>query len=257
VAPEQLGWAVGALAEGVGIRAVARVFAVDPKTVLVWLVEVAEQAAACSPYVLHDVRVTQVPRAALLALLSAVQTGEVSDTEAIQRLERSPHGVWGALAPVTTRRRTLDVGDRTLALAPRVVQQVVQGLAPGGVPWCLTDGCKDSLTALLTHYGQWGQCPRRPDTGPAPTSRWRPLPQLLEAPGIKTVRRRRLGRVCHRGVCGTLEAVPQVLAAHGWQINTACLERVNLSMRQPVAAVGRRGSTRWKGEEGWRQQLAW
>jgi transposase-like protein len=34
VPPEVLVWAVGALAEGLGIRAVARVFAVDPNTVL-------------------------------------------------------------------------------------------------------------------------------------------------------------------------------------------------------------------------------
>src|SRR6516225_9556785 len=42
VAPEKLVWAVGALAEGLGIRAVARVFEVDPNTVLHWLVEVAD-----------------------------------------------------------------------------------------------------------------------------------------------------------------------------------------------------------------------
>jgi len=46
VAPEKLVWAVGALAEGLGIRAVARVFEVDPNTVLQWLVEVADHAAA-------------------------------------------------------------------------------------------------------------------------------------------------------------------------------------------------------------------
>jgi hypothetical protein len=34
VAPELVVWAVGAFAEGLGIRAVARVFEVDPNTVL-------------------------------------------------------------------------------------------------------------------------------------------------------------------------------------------------------------------------------
>ena len=34
VAPELVVWVVGALAEGLGIRVVARVFAVDPNTVL-------------------------------------------------------------------------------------------------------------------------------------------------------------------------------------------------------------------------------
>ena len=94
-------WAVGALAEGLGIRAVARVFEVDPNTVLAWLVEVAEHTAAFSPYFLHDVRVTQVQLDALFALRSAVKAGEVSEAEAIQRLSRSPHWVWGAIDPVT------------------------------------------------------------------------------------------------------------------------------------------------------------
>ena len=60
----------------------------------------------------------------------------------------------------------------------------------------------------------------------------------------------------HRVVFGTLEAVQQVLVARGWQINTAFIERVNLSIRQHVAAVGRRVTTLCKGEEGLHQQLA-
>jgi transposase-like protein len=48
VPPEVLGWVVGAVAKGLGIRAVARVFAVDPNTVLQWVLEGADQATACS-----------------------------------------------------------------------------------------------------------------------------------------------------------------------------------------------------------------
>src|SRR4029453_13313139 len=83
VASEKLVWAVGALAEGLGIRAVARVFEVDPNTVLAWLVDVADHAAAFTQYFLHDVRVTQVQLDELFALLSAVKTGEISEGEAI------------------------------------------------------------------------------------------------------------------------------------------------------------------------------
>src|SRR5215468_9627661 len=256
VAPEKLVWAVGALAEGLGIRAVARVFEVDPNTVLAWLVEVAEHAAAFSQSFLHDVRVTQVQLDELFALLSAVKAGEVSDAEAIQRLSRSPHWVWAAIDPVTKVLLTIEVGDRTLAMAQRVVHQVVQGLAPGCVPLFLTDGFKEYTTALLTHYGQWVRPARQRAQGPAPKPRWMPLPALLYAQVVKTVRRRRLVRVKHRVVFGTPEAVRQVLAACGWQINTAFIERVNLSMRQHVAAVGRRVSTLCKGEQGLHQQQA-
>jgi hypothetical protein len=43
-----------------------------------------------------------------------------------------------------------------------VVHQVAQVLAPGCTPLFLTDGFTDYLTALLTHYGQWGQLSARP-----------------------------------------------------------------------------------------------
>ena len=249
-------WAVGALAEGLGIRAVARVFEVDPNTVLAWLVEAADHATAFSRYFLHDVRVTQVQLDELFALLSAVKAGEVSEAEAITRLSRSPRWVWTAMDPVTKLLLAIDVGDRTLAMAQSMVHQVVQVLAPGCVPLFLTDGFKEYATALLTHCGQWVQLPRRQATGPAPKPRWMPRPQLLYAQVIKTVRRRRLVRVRHRVVFGTLETVNAVLAPLGCEINTAFIERLNLTIRQHVAAVGRRVSTLCKGEDGIQQQLA-
>jgi IS1 family transposase len=256
VSPDKLVWAIGALAEGLGIRAVARVFEVAPNTVLAWLIEVADHATAFSRYFLHDVRVTQVQLDELFALLRAVKAGVVSETEAIRRLSRSPQWAWTALDPVTKLLLTIDVGDRTLATAQRVVHQVVQVLAPGCVPLFLTDGFKEYTTALLTHYGQWVQPARWRAQGPTPKPRWMPLPQLLYAQVIKTVRRRRLVQVSHRVVFGTRSAVQQILAAHGWQINTAFVERVNLTIRQHVAAIGRRVTTLCQHEEGLRQQLA-
>ena len=82
---------VVALAEGVGIRAGARGFEVDPHTVLVWLVAATDQLQAFSPYVLHEVQVSPVHLDALFGVLSGVKMGQVSDAAAIQHLERSPH----------------------------------------------------------------------------------------------------------------------------------------------------------------------
>src|SRR5436190_19351245 len=47
-----------------------------------------------------------------------------------------------------------------------------------------------------------------------------------------------------------------VLAACGWQINTAFVERLNLDLRQHVAAIGRRVATLCKGEDGLCHQLS-
>ena len=256
VAVERMVHVLACLAEGLGIRATARVFEVAPNTVLHWLVEAAEQLHAFTSYFLCEVHVQQVQLDELYAVLSAVKDGKMREDEAIHRLSRSPHWVWTAIDPQSKLLLAIAVGPRTRAMAQRFVHQVVQVLAPGCVPLFLTDGFQEYLIALLTHFGHWVQPERRQATGRASKPRWMPLPHLLYAQVIKTVRRRRLVRVRHRVVFGTLAVVQQVLAACGWQINTAFVERLNLNIRQHVAAIGRRVSTLCKGEDGLGQQLA-
>src|SRR2546426_9126407 len=131
------------LAEGLGIRATARVFEVDANTVLHWLVEAAEQLTAFSAYFLCDLHVAQLQLDELYAVLRDLKTGAISEDEAIQRLERSPYWVWTAMEPKSKLFMVVDVGTRTLAMAQRVVHRVVQMVAPDCVPLCLTDGHKD------------------------------------------------------------------------------------------------------------------
>jgi IS1 family transposase len=255
VAVELIVRVLACLAEGLGIRATARVFEVAPNTVLQWLVEAAEQLHAFSASFLCEVHVEQLQLDELYAVLSAVKDGDLSEAKAIKRLSRSPHWVWGAIDPVTKLLVAIDVGERTQAIAQRFVHHVAQVLAPDCAPLFLTDGFREYMTALLTHYGHWVQPPRQQAKGPMPKPRWMPLPQLLYAQVIKTTRRRRLVEVKHRVVFGTMAAVNHVLRPLGWQINTSFIERVNLSIRQHVAAVGRRVATLCKGEAGLRQQL--
>jgi hypothetical protein len=243
------------LAEGLGIRATARVFEVDANTVLHWLVEAAEQLRAFSAYFLCDVHVRQLQLDELYAVLRDVKTGALSEDEAIEHLERSPTWVWSAMDPDSKLLLVIDVGTRTLEMAQRVVHQVVQVLAPHCIPLCVTDGLKDYGTAFLTHFGSWIQPARRRDKGPLPKPRWMPVPELLYAQVVKSYRRRRIVGVTYRVVFGTMERVQQVLSACGRKINTAFVERLNLDIRQRVAAVGRRVNTLCQGEDGLRQQL--
>ncbi len=167
---------IACLAEGLGIRGTARVFEVDPHTVLQWLVEAANQLRAFSQHFLHDIRVRQVQLDELFALLSAVQDGAVSAADAIVRLERTPQWVWVAMDPESKLLLAIDVGNRTLAMAQRVVHHVAQVLAPDCAPLLLTDGFREYLTGLLTHYGHWVQPSRRQAKGPSPKPRWMPYP---------------------------------------------------------------------------------
>ena len=140
-------------------------------------------------------------------------------------------------------------------MAQRVVHQVAQRLAPTCVPVCLSDGFKGYLPAIVGHFGFWVHPERRQDKGPRPKPRWMPLPGLLYVQVVKQYRRRRVVGVQHRVIFGTLVAIEQVLSTYGWRINTAFVERLNLDIRQRVAAVGRRVNTLCKSEDGLQQQL--
>jgi hypothetical protein len=158
--------------------------------------------------------------------------------------------------PVCKLILTVAVGERTLALAQRLVHQITQVLAPDCAPLFLTDGFRDYLTALVTHYGQWIQPERRQATGPLPQPRWMPQPTLLYAQVVKSYRRRRLVGVQHRVVFGVREPIASMLAKRGWKLNTSFVERLNLDFRQHVAAIGRCVTPLCKHEAGLRQQLA-
>jgi hypothetical protein len=62
--------------------------------------------------------------------------------------------------------------------------------------------------------------------------------------------------VKHRVVFGTRGAIEQVLSVCGWKINTAFVERLNLDMRQRVAAIGRRVNTLCQDADSLQHQLA-
>jgi transposase-like protein len=69
VPAETIWQALKALAEGLDIRATARVFEVDPNTVETWLRQAAEHMEAVSHYMIHDLQLTQVQVDELWALL--------------------------------------------------------------------------------------------------------------------------------------------------------------------------------------------
>src|SRR5215813_13176121 len=243
VAVELIVRVLACLAEGLGIRATARVCEVAPHTVLQWLVEAAEQLRAFAAYFLCNLHLEQLQLDEVYAVLRDFQAGAISDEEAIKRLERSPAWVWTAMDPTSKLLVVVEVGSRTLAMAQRVVHQVTQMLAPGCVPLFVTDGLKDYATALLTHFGQWMHPERRQDKGPRPKPRWMPLPELLYAQVVKSYRRRRLVRVSHRVVFGTVEAVQQVFAQCGWTITIEFVEGLNHVIRQSVPPAGRSDNT--------------
>ena len=104
-------------------------------------------------------------------------------------------------------------------MAQGVLHQIAQRLALGCVALFLSDGYSPYLTAIVTHFGHWVQPPQRQVRGPVPKLRWMPLPELLYAQVVKTMRQRRLVAVKH------VDSLPSVMLARavGKTLSSSCV----------------------------------
>jgi IS1 family transposase/transposase-like protein len=251
VSAEIIWRALKALAEGLDIRATARVFEVDPNTVEKWLRQAATHMEAVSQYLIHDLHLTQVQVDELWALLGKRDEGTGGK-------HRATRWVWAGIDPVSKLLLAYVVGDRSVETAQILIHLIAGLLAPGCLPLFLSDQWSPYATALLTHFGHWVKVPRRHPRGRRPKPRWRPLPGLLYAQVVKRRVKGRVVEVSHRVVYGSLEVVEAILKQSlvSQVINTAFIERLNLSIRQGVAALGRKVTSLAKTENGLRNQLS-
>ena len=98
--------------------------------------------------------VTQLQLDELYAVIRGLKDGEISEDDALKRLERSRPWVWTAIDPVSKLLLAIEVGPRTLEMAQRVVHQVARRLSAQAVcPLWLSDGFKGYLPAILGHFG--------------------------------------------------------------------------------------------------------
>jgi hypothetical protein len=104
---------------------------------------------------------------------------------------------------------------------------------------------------MTAHFGRWVTARGR--------QRWQVAPALLHGQVQKQYRRRRLVRVRRRAVCGRGWRLRAVLSRLGWTgvVQTAFVERLNLTARQSVAALTRRTWATAHGDHGVQRQVAW
>jgi IS1 family transposase len=167
--------------------------------------------------------------------------------------ERQNCWVWAAIDSFTKLWLAVEVGDRSLNMAQRLVHRVVSVLAPGVVPMFLTDQLASYEKALLAHFGCWIE--RVSEKSGRTLRRWMPLERLRYAQVEKKRRRRKIVTVITRVVFGTTEAVASALAAVEHKINTAFIERLNRTLRAHVPGLGRREEGLAKTKQGLLRRL--
>ena len=225
------------LAEGWNLHSVARVFKVDPDTVKACLVRAADHAEAVSSYLIRNLHLSQVQVDELWAL---VQSWGEEAANLETKARRSQDWVWAGIDPVSKLLLATVVGGRRLKYAQLLIHAIVWTLAPGVIPLFLSDQLPHYATAILTHFGHWVTVPRRSKYGPAPKPRWEPLPELNYAQVVKRRVKGQVVEVTQRVVFGSAEAITTILGRAGHRINTAFIERVNLTLRAHIPALGRK-----------------
>jgi IS1 family transposase len=167
-----------------------------------------------------------------------LQIGHLQFDELYTTLRNKVHDlwIWVAFDPQTKLIPALQLGSRTLDLAHALVHAVCLTLAPGCVPVCTSDGLKLYFYALTAHFGHWLTDPA---TG---KPKWQVALELLYGQVIKAYRRRKLAKVERRIQLGQRENLQQTLQRLGFtgSINTAFVERLNLTLRHGLAALTRR-----------------
>jgi len=144
--------------------------------------------------------------------------------------------VWTACDPVTKLIPTLQVGPRTQVMAHAVVHALTLVLAPGCLPVFTCDGLNLYFYALTAHFGQWSTDPTIGQVC------WQVAHDLIYGQVKKSYRRRKLQFVERLMRLGDLAHLTERLKTLGLSgsLNTAFVERLNLTLRHALAALSRR-----------------
>jgi IS1 family transposase len=210
-----------ALAEGLSIAAATRVFGHRHATITRWLTRAGMHSATLHDRFFHNLT------------LPHLQLDELRT-----RLRSRVHvlWLWVVIDPLTKIIPVLQLGARTQDAAQTVVHELHGRLAPACLPVFTIDGLNHYFYALTAHFGQWvASVGRR-------AWRWQVAAGLIYGQVKKRYQQRRLVGVTYILRCGTREALQSALRGLGLsgKLNTAFVERINLTLRQNVAALIRR-----------------
>ena len=220
---QQVAVVLSALAEGLDASAAERVFGFRQATITRWLTRAGGHA-----HTLHE-------RFFCHLHLPHLQLDELRTR---LRCAKQVLWLWLAIDPRTKILPVLQMGPRTQNMAHLLIHSLRESLAPGCIPLFTSDGLNLYFYALTAHFGQWLLLSRRGRK----VLRWQVAAGLIYGQVKKCYRRRKLVQVTHVMRLGTEDALKATLQGLGLsgRLNTAFIERVNLTVRHGIAALARR-----------------
>ena len=219
----QIAVVLAALAEGLDPSAAERVFGYRQATITIWLTRAGGHAQTLHERFFRNLHLPHLQ-------LDELRTRLRSATQILW--------LWLAIDPCTKLLPVLQLGPRTQHMAHILIHALRESLAPACLPLFTSDGLTLSFSALTAHLGQWLAVCRQGRN----VRRWQVEPRLIYGQVKKCYRRRKLVRITHVMRLGTEAALTAALQGLGLsgRLNTAFIERVNLTVRHGIAALARR-----------------
>jgi len=210
----QVALVLSALAEGLDLSAAERVFGYRQATITTWLTRAGEHAQTLHEHCFRNLHLPHL------------------------QLDELRTRLWLAIDPCTKILPVLSLGPRTQYIAHLLIHSLRQILAPGCLPLFTSDGLNLYFYALTAHFGDWLQVRRRGRY----VRQWQVAAGLIYGQVKKCYQRRKLVRVTHLMRLGTQADLIVALQRLGFsgRLNTAFIERVNLTVRHGVSALARR-----------------
>jgi IS1 family transposase len=218
---EKIGFALALLAEGVDVSALERVMGIGEGTLRTWLTRAGMHTARLHTRFFQELIFRHI---------------QLDELWANVRQATQEVWLWVATEATTKIIPVMQLGPRSLDMAMAIVHSLCRSMQSDCSPVFTTDGLKLYFYALTAHFGGW----TLPDGARKPV--WKVATELLYAQVKKIHRRRKLVKVERRMLWGELATLKGRLQALGLSgnINTAFIERLNLTIRQGVSFLVRR-----------------
>ena len=209
------------LAEGVDISVMVRRTGFHEATLTRWLMRAGTHSTN-----LHN----------LLFRGLIIPLAQMDELHARIRNQLKASWLWLVIDPITKAIPSLHLGGRTNADAYALVHDFEQRLDPDCIPAVTTDGLRAYFSALTAHFGRWFRPPN------ARKDHWQVDERLLHGQLVKRRERRKLTFTITRMRWGKHAHLKQRLLQHGFTANiqTAFIERLNLTLRQGVSLLTRK-----------------
>jgi len=210
------------ISEGLDISKTARILEKHPETIARWVERGGRMSAR-----LHT-----------RLFLRKLVVGHLQLDELYARVKQNAERVWvwTAIAAKSRLLVAFHVGGRKMDDAQRLLHQVWQRLLPGKMPVITSDGLNHYYYAITAHYGSWEKPPR------ARKYHWF-TDESVSYAQLRKLRQGRKVKFLYSIIrSGKRELIREVLQQLGFSgiIQTAYIERSNLTLRHIIAPLARR-----------------